>query len=187
MSAIHISQEVIESQKSRSELLKWKIIVVSILATVGLGVSKDIEKLELAFCLIPLVCGYVDALCLHLNLRIFSIGKWHKLDVGKNLNSEFVYMQHYEEFIQRAYECGAYRLEKLTILFSSLIINILIAVVPYLNIAELNIINKKTVSSFGVFGIIVTIALNTYLQRTKARIDAITPARVVKNISRETE
>ena len=185
MSAIHISQEVIESQKSRSELLKWKIIVVSILATVGLGVSKDIEKLELAFCLIPLVCAYVDALCLHLNLRIFSIGKWHKLEIGKELFHEFQYMKHYEEFIQRAYECGAYRLEKLTILFSSLIINFLIAVAPYLNIAELDIINKKTVSSFGVFGILVTIALNTYLRITKNRIDGITPESVVDNVNKE--
>lgn len=179
MSAIHISQEVIESQKSRSELLKWKIIVVSILATVGLGVSKDIEKMELAFCLIPLVCAYVDALCLHLNLRIFSIGKWHTLEIGKDLNKDFEYMKHYEEFIKRAYECGAYRLEKLTILISSLVINFIVAVVPHLSIAELEIVNKTIVSSFGVFGLIVTIALNIYLRRTKKRIDAITPASVV--------
>lgn len=174
MSAIHISQEVIESQKSRSELLKWKIIVVAILATVGLGVSRDIEKLELAFCLIPLVCAYVDALCLHLNLRIFSIGKWHTLEIGKSLDPEFEYMKHYEAFIASAYKCGAYRLEKLTILFSSLIINLLIAIAPHFNIAELEIVNKTVVSSFGIFGLLVTIALEIYLRITKNRIDAIT-------------
>ena len=117
MGAIHISTEVIERQKARNELLKWKIIVVSILATVGLGVSKDSEKLELAFCIIPLVCAYGDALCLHLNLRLFNIGKWHTLDLGKNLSPDFEYMKYYEEFTRSAYERGAYRLEKLTTFF----------------------------------------------------------------------
>lgn len=179
MSAIHISNEIIESQKARSELLKWKIIVVSILATAGLGVSKDIEKLELAFCIIPLVCAYVDALCLHLNLRIFTIGKWHSLELGKDLDDEYTYMKYYEKFTDHAYQCGAYRLEKWTILYSSLLINAIIAIAPFLKIAELAITNRGVVSSFGAFGLLLTLLLNRYLRITKNSIDSLSDRQLV--------
>jgi hypothetical protein len=174
MSSIHISTEIVESQKARSELLKWKIIVVSILATVGFGISTTLSKLEWAFCLIPLVCAYVDALSLHLNLRIYSIGKWHTLDLGKGLDKEFEYMQHYEKFTSQAYKKGAYSLEKWTILYSSLLINIFIASMPYLELVELSIVNKEVVLLFGLFGFVITLFLNYYFKTTKEAVEKIT-------------
>jgi hypothetical protein len=147
---------------------------VSILATVGFGISTTLSKLEWAFCLIPLVCAYVDALSLHLNLRIYSIGKWHTLDLGKGLDKEFEYMQHYEKFTSQAYKKGAYSLEKWTILYSSLLINIFIASMPYLELVELSIVNKEVVLLFGLFGFVITLFLNYYFKTTKEAVEKIT-------------
>ena len=60
--------EIVEAQKGRTDLLKWKLILVAALGALGLGIngfSKDAKpalSLDLALCLIPLVCVYVDLL-----------------------------------------------------------------------------------------------------------------------------
>ena len=68
------------AKKSRIDLLKWKFIVIAALGSIALGVGIRNENSqfpqEATFCLIPLVCVYVDLLCRHLNLRILVISKF---------------------------------------------------------------------------------------------------------------
>lgn len=173
MSAIHISNEIIESQKARSDLLKWKLVVVATLGTLGLGVSTNLNKMELALCFIPMVCAYIDALCLHLNLRIYSIGQWHRLEIAKGLDPEYKYMQLYEKFTTLAYDSGAYQLEKVTIYVSSLIINTLVAFSPWILVGDITLLNKTVISVFGIIGVIFTFILNDYLNKTKDNIKII--------------
>ena len=76
----NLRQQVIESQKSRSDFLKWKLILIAALGSAGLGLGGDnyFNKTYMILCLIPLVCVYVDALCIHLNLRIKIIGTFFR-------------------------------------------------------------------------------------------------------------
>ena len=150
--------------------------------TVGLGVSKEIEKLEWPFCLIPLVCAYIDALCLHLNLRIYSIGQWHKLDLGKDQSNEFEYMKYYERFTSLAHDRGAYNLEKWTIFLSSICIYIFVMLIPALKLENFSVVNKEVVFAFGVFGLVSTFVLNTYLMVTKNAIGKISSEDVLKEL-----
>jgi hypothetical protein len=76
-----LREEIIESEKIRSELLKWKLIIVSVLGATGLGFTEygKAPNANLVLLVIPLACVYVDLLCRHINLRIIAIGTFIRL------------------------------------------------------------------------------------------------------------
>ena len=175
MDTIHLATEVTESQKVRSDLLKWKIIAIAFISLVGLGISSDYTKSEMALCIIPFVMAYIDALCIHLNLRIFSISKWHTTEKAKELENshEFMYMQEYENFIGYAYKAGAFSLEKWTIFYSSLFINVALIIFPFIDMANNSSSLTYALVTCGVLGLILTIALDKYMRSTKDNIQKI--------------
>ena len=92
-----LRDEIIESQKARADLFKWKIILVAAIGAAVLGVGDPlaagktageddmVSKREYLLCLVPLVCVYTDILCAHMNLRIRVIGQFlriHPLGAG---------------------------------------------------------------------------------------------------------
>lgn len=69
--------EIVESQKARCDLLKWKLGLVAGLGAAGLGLGSNYStdrQFHYILCLIPLVCTYVDLLAKHMTLRIMVIG-----------------------------------------------------------------------------------------------------------------
>lgn len=104
-----LRDEIIEAEKSRVDLLKWKFISIAALGSIALGVGvknpSEIISQEATLCLIPLVCVYVDLLCKHLNLRILVISEFIKTFVlteeQKKLTEgeqELIFHQEYEKF-----------------------------------------------------------------------------------------
>lgn len=95
-----LRNEIINAQDSRSDLLKWKLLLVAGLGTAGLGLgsfakegnAESIFYPELLLCLIPFVCLYVDFLCRHLNLRMSVIGQFLRYDPTDET------CRHYEKF-----------------------------------------------------------------------------------------
>lgn len=75
-----LRQELIETQKVRSELIKWKLLLVSALGATGLGFAKSGVKInsEVLLCGIPLVCAYVDIQYANLSLRIMGIATFFR-------------------------------------------------------------------------------------------------------------
>jgi hypothetical protein len=73
-------QEVIENEKGRLDLFKWKVVLVAGLgaAASGLVGTKPVLPV-LPLALIPLVCVYVDLLSLDLTLRICVISRYFSL------------------------------------------------------------------------------------------------------------
>jgi hypothetical protein len=84
--------EIIESQKMQSEILKWKLIAVAALAAASLGIGAE-EKTAKAcgeaaksvsngsqwlLCLVPLLCAYVDLLSIHYSRRMITLGAYLK-------------------------------------------------------------------------------------------------------------
>src|SRR5262245_47500719 len=102
---MELRAEIVEAQKARADLFKWKIIMVAALGSIALGLGvKDTASnprvsSDYLFCLIPLVCLYVDILCSHMNLRMLVIGHYLRLAY---LRGESVNDAAYEDFAQRA-------------------------------------------------------------------------------------
>jgi hypothetical protein len=84
--------EIVESQKTQAEFLKWKLIAVALVASISLGVEPNIDfgvtGAKLLICLVPLTCAYVDLISLQILSRILTIGIYLK----KSGNS-------YEQFV----------------------------------------------------------------------------------------
>jgi hypothetical protein len=110
---LELRNEIIESEKARADLFKWKIVLVASLGAIALGLESALGGEDAAtkdppithtyvLCLIPLVCLYVDLLCSHLNLRIMVIGRYFQSVAARgdgNLSADDV---RYEEFAERA-------------------------------------------------------------------------------------
>lgn len=72
-----LPEEILESQKMRSELLRWKLILCAALGAAGFGLSSGSSSSPIALlALIPLACVYVDLLCTNINLRMILIGRY---------------------------------------------------------------------------------------------------------------
>jgi hypothetical protein len=71
-----LPDEILESQKTRSTLLKWKLVIVASLGAAGLGLTSGSNPKINLLSLIPFVCVYVDLLCTNINLRIMLIGRY---------------------------------------------------------------------------------------------------------------
>jgi hypothetical protein len=81
---MELYQEIIENEKGRLDLFKWKVVLVAGLgaAASGLLSSKPITPV-LPLALIPLVCIYVDLLSLDLTPRICVISRYLNLAHGQ--------------------------------------------------------------------------------------------------------
>ena len=77
-----LRSEIIESQKTQAEFLKWKLISIAAVASLSLGfattTNPTIEGAKLLLCLVPFICAYVDLTSLHIMVRIIAIGLYLK-------------------------------------------------------------------------------------------------------------
>ncbi len=160
-----LNTEIIETQKSRYDLLKWKIIVFAALSATGLGLSnKPKSYADLVLCCIPFICAYIDMLWYHLSLRNVAIGYFrrkmsaHRKDNHDPDSTPFdgeytLYQEWYEEFIEDAK--GTYRLEKLCVYLSSVMISMILIVLSTLDFftKEIGFNHKLLILISGLFGI----------------------------------
>ncbi|NJA06818.1 hypothetical protein HC024_13960 [Methylococcaceae bacterium WWC4] len=91
---VKLRDEIIESQKARSEFIKWKLLLIAMIGSIGYGLEKEHEQVSLVLALIPFVCIYVDHVCLHNDARIMVIGDFLRSQDFNSHNSN----------IARAYE-----------------------------------------------------------------------------------
>lgn len=71
-----LPDEILEAQKTRSELLRWKLLLCAALGSAGLGLASGASASFIGLlALIPLACTYVDLLCTNINLRMIFIGR----------------------------------------------------------------------------------------------------------------
>jgi hypothetical protein len=96
--------EIVEAEKGRIELLKWKIILIAGLGTIGLGLSSSEKAVNpilppyLLLCLIPLVCVYVDSLCQSLQTRILVISEFFQHYQYRESDDTIHHFHEYEKF-----------------------------------------------------------------------------------------
>ena len=111
-----LRDEIIESQKARADLFKWKIILVAAIGAAVLGVGDPLggsahptpddmaSKREYLLCLVPLVCVYTDILCAHMNLRIRVIGQFLRIHPLGAVTDDSAAQVAYENFVHKARE-----------------------------------------------------------------------------------
>jgi len=79
-----LRNEIVESQKARTDLLKWKLILVAVIGAAAFGIGSNVPSQTgsspsppvVLLALVPFVCFYVDAVCLHNDIRILLIARF---------------------------------------------------------------------------------------------------------------
>ncbi len=95
-----LKQELLQSQKSRDELMKWKLLLVAAIGSVGLGFSSKANPpyAELVLAIIPFVCCYVDLLCRNLSVRTKMLSRFLAAELVSNPQN---FTSRFEGFYQR--------------------------------------------------------------------------------------
>lgn len=85
--------EIIESQNTQADFLKWKLISVAGIASIALGLGPSstpaVAGAKLLMCSVPLICAYVDLISLQITNRILLIGLY--LKQSGNAYEKFVF------------------------------------------------------------------------------------------------
>jgi len=116
-----LRSEIMEAQKARIDLLKWKIILIAALSAVGFGISRDTQgPVPVLLGFIPLVCAYVDVLCVHNDLRILVIARFLRTSAEA---------KDYEDLCQA--QRRAFVLESLALVWTTVVFSLLVAVLCF--------------------------------------------------------
>jgi hypothetical protein len=147
-----LRNEIIESQKTQAEFLKWKLIAVSAVGSISLGFTPvappaaNLHGLELLLCAIPLICAYIDFVSLHVMIRIVTIGTYLK-----KIGSE------YESFVFLTRERGAnpFIFETAALHGSSFVFNLVLIGISFTDIATAWV--RQAYLLGGVLGVFVAV------------------------------
>ena len=171
---VELRGEILEAEKSRYDLLKWKLVLVSGLGAAGLGIgakaSDDFPYLDYLLCLIPLVCIYVDVLCLHMNLRIMVIGGFLRCSSPADST-----VKKYEEFANRMrrlpqdaegkkekeklYGKNAFALEDWALSWSTVVLSVLVVLYASVNFSCADSLRWLSLMVMVLPGIVLAVRL----------------------------
>jgi hypothetical protein len=168
--------EILEAEKARSDLLKWKLVLVAALGTIGLGLTETNVGHPVVLIGIPLVCAYVDLLCRHLTLRIHVIGYFMRSrpevkPVNRDLDWQQNFFRKYEEFADR--NRAAFILETVALTVSSVLLSGAVAAYGgYLakTSKQTSVWTERALIGFGLVGIVLALLVERTFGSTKNMI-----------------
>jgi hypothetical protein len=153
-----LREEALNSQSARSDLLKWKLVLVGALGAVGLGLAGAADTTgqpDLVLCAIPPVCLYVDLLCRHLSLRILVIGSYFRFSPEPDASVLRAYETHADELR------SAFALEDWAVAWSTLVLSIAVFGYGFSVPGEF----KAPFFVSGALGVVVTVAAEIIYRR----------------------
>ena len=172
-----LRDEILQTQQTRSDLLKWKLVIAGALGSVGLGFAgaeDSAKNADLVLCAVPPVCVYVDLLSRHLSLRILVIGTFMRSHGGQYGASE---LAAYEAHAQHARKLGrvpwylplrnvsAFALEDWAVSWSTIVLSI--GVLGYGVVGDPGF--REPFIASGLIGLVVTVfAMSVYRRLFKA-------------------
>lgn len=124
--------EIIESEKTKTDLMKWKLVLIAGVGstTFGLAQSAILLKFQYLICLLPCVCLYVDLIYFQINLKIISIGSFIRqlkpLDSQKPDISTMILYEKYVEKIRKTQNQNSWSFERWAIQGSSILSSIFV-------------------------------------------------------------
>ena len=132
-----LREEIMEAQKIRAELNKWKLVIVSALAAIGLGLTDlpSVPYAELVLCGIPFACAYVDLLHYHQGLIISVVGEFMRSNVANRSGETNADLVNYEQYSwkmrelrdERGRKIDVFALERYAVSWSSIFLSMAIA------------------------------------------------------------
>jgi hypothetical protein len=124
---LQLFEVIIESERTRSDFLKWKLIGVAALGSAGLGLNQASGVVHAYFLLllIPPVCFYVDLLCRHISVRVLIIAAF--------MRQQGTYDERrYENFIkEKARSEGFLRWEDTALEWSTFFLSVSIVIIGF--------------------------------------------------------
>lgn len=172
-----LSDQVVESHRARTDLLKWKIIAIAALGGSGLGLSGPrAPQADLALCCIPFVCAYIDLLCRQFALRAYVIGQYRRGRATAMRNKtngarspEDDYLENYERYAYEARNKGAYSLENGTVFVASMLIS---AILIYASITfEFDVLpHREAIKLCGILGVFLAMLIEFYYRFIRRKI-----------------
>ena len=170
-------QEIIEAQKTRTELNKWKLVIVSTLTAIGLGLTDlhSIPYAELVLCGIPFACAYVDLLHYHQGLIISVIGEFMRsniTDLTDETNSDLAKYEQYTWQMRklsdkRGNKISVFDLERYAVSWSSTFLSMAIVVYAVIRYEQ------STSIAIALSGLIGTMMIIWVRRSYQARRDAL--------------
>jgi len=152
--------EIIEAERSGAELLKWKLIAASAVASLALGlrpqsspqaVKPADSHIQLIICLVPLICSYVDMVSLDIAVRIQVIGAFLR-----------EHEDTYENWVQelRGADRNPFRFAPFAVHGSSLVVSLLVLGIGLVGAGlGWQLVDVVTFAASGVLGVIAVAAL----------------------------
>lgn len=119
-----LRDEIIESEKARTDLMKWKLILVAAIGAAAFGLGSTAAPKGnpgVLLALVPFVCLYVDALCFHNEIRIMTIAQFLR-----TLDKDSI-ERRYEEYCTE--HRSHFSLEGFALLVTTLILSALVFVI----------------------------------------------------------
>jgi hypothetical protein len=162
--------EILEAERARSDLLKWKLVLVAALGAIGIGIKTDGGRYPLVLTGIPFVCAYVDLICRHLTLRVHVIASFLRNPTPTRGGSpELVWKERlfrsYENYAQGKED--SFSLENWALFWSSTIISV--AVVAYgIGFAVVHDRRQGVVIAVsGAVGVLATCLIEYFYEKRK--------------------
>jgi hypothetical protein len=150
-----LREEIIEAQKIRADLIKWKLVLVAGLGAAGLGLKGNYDdRMLLILSLIPFVCVYVDLLARHLNLRMHVIAEFIRQYDNDVMHSK------YEEFAKSKEGIGVYSLETGALKYSTLFLSSLVMVAGFIVRDTVSCTNGGILLFSGILGVLSAFAID---------------------------
>ncbi|MCS6289101.1 MAG: hypothetical protein H8K10_09020 [Nitrospira sp.] len=87
-----LRDEIIESEKARTDMMKWKLILVAAIGAASLGIGSSASPAGhpwVLLALVPFVCLYVDALCFHTEIRIMSVAQFLRTRAADSVERQY--------------------------------------------------------------------------------------------------
>lgn len=170
-----LRSEILEAHNARSDLLKWKLVLVAGLGTIGLGLTQEIGH-PIVLIGIPLVCAYVDLLTRHLTLRIHVIGDFLRTpaaETGGAAEPERRFYREYEAFVER--KRAAFAFEDWALYLSSILLSLGVAAYGAIQLGTENETARAEEASLlvtGLIGALVAYAIDRSYHAKRAAISA---------------
>jgi hypothetical protein len=148
-----LRREIVEAQRSGSDLLKWKLIAAATVASIGVGFwnrpSGSVDT-KVIICLVPLICAYVDTVSLDLAVRTMVIASF----LRNHCDDEY---EHHVQFV-RQLRHNPFMAAPIAIHASSLVSSLIVASLGvYGNSAHWATVETAAFLTAGIIGAAVAI------------------------------
>lgn len=162
MAGDFIQEAILKGVELRTDLLKWKMIAVGAIGSVGLG-AKDVSSNSFwVLVLVPLLCVYVDIIYRNSCMRRDALRSFVILNKGK---SEYVELakilifesDHFKKRVNgRPFEAAA-------LVWSSVLLSVSVAGYPWL--VSVTGLGREALFGAGVLGCVLAILVQFAYQR----------------------